>query len=65
MMNMNQPTAQVGAAATIGAALAVLVLGVLRRVNVELTPDETGAVTVLVVAGVSALAHRKAKPAAS
>lgn len=55
---MNQSTAQVGAAATVGAAVAVLVLGVLRRVHVVLNADESGALTVLVVAGVSAVAHR-------
>jgi H+/Cl- antiporter ClcA len=61
---MNQPTAQVGAAATIGAAVAVLVTGILHRLHVDLTGDEQGAITVLVVGAVSALAHRKTKPAA-
>lgn len=38
-------------AATVAAALTTIVVGVLHRCHIELTPAEQGAITTLIVAG--------------
>jgi hypothetical protein len=53
------PTAEVGTVATVGAAVATLLVGLLTRLNLEPTDAEQGALTVLAVAAASALSHRR------